>query len=148
MRRQRRRRGRTIDMPEISMTPLIDTSLTLLIIFMITTPIVNSSIKIDLPEGQAQEVEQTSDLLVISLKESGGIYLNDDAITSENLEAELVQRMRKRSNKAVFVKADKGVSYGELYEFVDKIKLMEGVASIGLAGLLRTKTDSKIDNKS
>ena len=132
MRRQRRRRGRTIDMPEISMTPLIDTSLTLLIIFMITTPMVNNSIKIDLPEGKAQEIDQTSDQVVVSLKESGGIYLNDDAITSENLEAELAQQMRKRSNKTVFVKADKGVSYGQVYQLVDQIKRVEGVATVGL----------------
>ena len=71
--RNRKRRGRRLQMPEVSLTPLIDTALTLLVIFMITAPMVQYGIKVDLPQGKSKEVA-TQQELVVSIHRNGTMY--------------------------------------------------------------------------
>ena len=133
MSRLRRRKRAAIRLPEISLTPLIDTALTLLIIFMVTTPMVNNSIKIDLPEGSVQEADQVPDELVLSLDAQGAITFNGKAIQIEELSSEIVAQMNKRADKTVFVKADKASNYGQVIQLVDQVKQIKQVKYVALA---------------
>ena len=108
MRKRRARRSamHRTELPEISLTPLIDTALTLLIIFMITTPMINNSIKIDLPQGKSQEVQgQQQQELVVSLAKDGTMFFNNIPVTIDNL-AETIR------HHLVQTRRDNRVAYG------------------------------------
>lgn len=127
-----RRRG-TNGLPEVSLTPLIDTALTLLIIFMVTTPMIQNAIKIDLPRGAAREAEPAKQELIVYIDKSGVIFLNNNAITEEKLLAELKNMTTQKGQQGVFVKADTTVQYGKVLELVDHIKTIGGIHYVALA---------------
>ena len=126
-------RKRAVSMPEISMTPLIDMALTLLIIFMISAPMVNNAIKIDLPEGQVREAEQAQDELIIIMNSAGELFLNDSPIGWDQLSSQLSSQMNKRADKTVFIKADTASNYGQVIKLVDQVKGINSVKYVALA---------------
>ena len=71
-------------MPEITLTPLIDSALTLLIIFIVTTPMVQNGIKINLPQGKSKEVG-TQQEIVISINKKSELFFNSYPISQEDL---------------------------------------------------------------
>ena len=75
MARIRKRKTRRFHMPEISLTPLIDTALTLLVIFMVTAPMIQHGIKVDLPHGAAKEVSGQQEL-VVTMAKDGKLYFS------------------------------------------------------------------------
>jgi biopolymer transport protein TolR len=103
-----RRRGR---MAEINVTPFVDVMLVLLIVFMITAPLLTVSIPVQLPETQARQSESEADPLSVSVTADGTIYLQETAVTME----ELVPRMRAISNEGydrhIFIRGDRNVSW-------------------------------------
>lgn len=129
-RRLRRSSGGVAD---ISLTPLIDTALTLLIIFMVTTPMINNALKIDLPKGQAQEAGAEKQELVVHIDKHEKLFLNGKEIVQDKLLAELQKRVVKNIDKTVFVKADQAVRYGHVIQLVDQIKVISGVQYVALA---------------
>jgi biopolymer transport protein TolR len=135
-RKQRRHISATT--PEISLTPLIDTALTLLIIFMVTTPIIQNAIKVTLPKGNAKESSEAQQDLVVYLDKNGKIFLNDASFTSESLIPALQKQIGNGQQKTVFVKADTAISYGHVIELVDRIKVVGGVHYVALATQQRT----------
>ena len=100
----RYKRRRATALLDLSLTPLIDTALTLLIIFMITTPIIQNAIRVSLPKGHQEELIEL-----------------------------LKQRVGEQQDKHVYVKADQDVSYGKVIELVDRIKVVGGVSHVILA---------------
>jgi len=133
IRRQRRGR-RQLVMQEISLTPLIDTALTLLIIFMLTTPMMHNAIKINLPQGKAQEAANTKQELIVYLDKDGKLFFNGQAVSSK---PKLIEEIKKvvgvQKERTVFVKADINVNYGNVIEIVDQIKVVGGVQYVALA---------------
>lgn len=130
----RRGRRKPLSMPEVSLTPLIDTALTLLIIFMVTTPMIQNNIKIDLPKGNAREAGGAKQDLVVFVDKKGTIFLNGTQIVSEAvLMQELQKQVGRESQKTVFVKADEAVNYGRVIQIVDQIKVVGGVQYVALA---------------
>ena len=75
--RKRRRGRRQLMMPEITLTPLIDTALTLLIIFMVTAPTIHNALKFDLPKGESQEGGKDTSELIVRIDKTGTISFND-----------------------------------------------------------------------
>ena len=134
MRRSRRFKNRTVSVPEISMTPLIDTALTLLIIFMITTPMMNNVIKVELPSSRMDEssVKDQQELIVYIDKDQK-MYLNGDEFTLDDLLKQLKKLIKKEQEEVVFVKADQAVSYGKVIDLVDTIKVSGGIKYVALA---------------
>lgn len=110
-----------IRMPEISMTPLIDTALTLLVIFMITAPIVQNGIKVDLPFGKSKEVGAQQEL-VVTLRKDEKMFFNSYPVTKETLVNSVRKSVIQREDIPVYVKADKSVPYGKVIEIVDQLK--------------------------
>ena len=68
-RKNRKKRVRRFELPEVSLTPLIDTALTLLVIFMITAPIVQNGIHVQLPQGNSKEVGNQQELVITVSKD-------------------------------------------------------------------------------
>ncbi len=131
--RRRSRRNRSNEMLDISMTPLIDTALTLLIIFMITTPMVQNAIRVSLPKGKAKEDLGSQQELVIYIDKDKKIFFNGTELNSEKVVSQLKERVQGDQQKMVYVKADQGVPYGTVLELVDKIKVVGGISHVVLA---------------
>lgn len=137
---RRRARGRgVVSSFEVSLTPLIDTALTLLIIFMVTAPMMDrepGGIKIDLPEGKVQESKGLDQTIRVSVNKKGEIFLNGSQVAESKLIEKLKETVKKLSSKVdatVSVEGDKGASYGDVIRLVDKIKYVGGVKYVALA---------------
>ncbi len=130
MRYRRRRPGELVD---ISMTPLIDTALTLLVIFMITTPMIQNAIRVNLPRGQAQEGNTDRQESVVYIDKDSKLFFNGVKIQDSDLIESIKKRVGDQKDKMVFVKADRSVSYGRVLELVDKIKVIGGISHVVLA---------------
>jgi len=135
MRRISRRKVRKKNLiTDIPLTPLIDTALTLLIIFMITAPMMHNAIKVQLPQGNAKEDKNTQQELVVYVDKEGKMFVNGELFaTDSKVVDDLKQRVGDDKNKTVFVKADQGVNYGAVITLVDKIKTVGGIKYVALA---------------
>ncbi len=134
MRRSRRFKNRTTEIQEISMTPLIDTALTLLIIFMITTPMMNNVIKVELPSSRIDETESHEQQeLIVYIDKDQKMYLNGKVFALPLLLEHLKKIMKKDTDEVVFVKADQAVPYGKVIDLVDTIKVSGGIKYVALA---------------
>ena len=129
----RRRRRHGSGLPEISLTPLIDVALTLLIIFMVTSPMLNNAIKIELPQGKAQEANNTPPELIVFVDKKDHLYFNGAETNVEKLIADIKKAVGKDKGRTVFVHADELARYGTVIETVDKIKVLGGVQYVALA---------------
>ena len=132
MTRKNRRTNRMII--DIPLTPLIDTALTLLIIFMITTPMMHNVIKVQLPHGQAQEDKNGQQDVVVYIDKEGVLYANGiKCDTDVHVIDDLKKRVGADINKTVYIKADQAVQYGSVITLVDKIKVIGGIKYVALA---------------
>lgn len=126
---RRRRKSRARAVPEVMLTPLIDTALTLLIIFMVTTPMLRTAIKIDLPRGASQEVTEGAHDACVYVDAQGKLYYQDKAITI----AQLLEVLKKEKRPAVVVKADIQAPYGTVFQLMDELKVVGGIDYVALA---------------
>lgn len=123
-----------MEIPEVSLTPLIDTALTLLIIFMITAPMMTNVIKVELPssrtnEGSSHEQQE----FVVSVDKDKNLYLNAQKMSMDLVIKKLQKEIGKQDNAVVFVQADQGVSYGQVIDVVDTLKTVGGIKYVALA---------------
>ena len=118
---------------DISLTPLIDTALTLLIIFMVATPMMQNAIRVTLPKGKAQEAGATQQEIVVYVDEHGTIFFDGNRVAFEQLVEVLKKNLAGKFDQTVFVKADQRASYGKVIELVDTIKVVGGVTYVALA---------------
>ena len=121
---------------DINMTPFVDIVLVLLIIFMVTAPLLNQGIKINLPSAKGGDLEKNKDEepIVISLRNDQSIYLNAQEIPATNLENRINLLFRKRADKNVFIKADEKLPYGFVAKIISRLK-EGGAEKIGLVTL-------------
>jgi biopolymer transport protein TolR len=126
-----KKRARRFEMPQVSLTPLIDVALTLLIIFMITAPMVQNGIKIDLPQGNSKEVGAQQEL-VVSMRRDGKMFFNSYPITKDTLVSSVQKALAQQENMPVYVRADESISYGKVIEVVDELK-MAGVKYVAMS---------------
>lgn len=130
---QRLRRQRNM-LNDLSLTPLIDTALTLLIIFMIAAPMMQNAIRITLPKGAAKEDAGVVQEVIVSIDKNGTLFLNEEKVTSnDELIKQIVTAIGSQKEKTVFVRADQGASYGRVIELVDSIKTVGGIKYVALA---------------
>lgn len=130
-----RRRKRGLErLPEVSLTPLIDTALVLLVIFMVATPIMHNSLKIDLPEGNMkEEVDPTVTSLVVTISPKEEIQFNGKVYALDELLKELNEKIKIAQDKRVYVQCDRNVSSGVLVNVIDSIKYVAGVEHVVLS---------------
>lgn len=134
---RRTRHSRDINLPEVNVIPLIDVSLMLLVVFMVTTPLLQHGIKLELPKGKVQEVQNQQQDLTVFVDKRGHLYCNETRCATEK---QVLEELKKQRGAAttVFVKADTTVPYGRVLELVDQIKCVEGVKYVALATTRRS----------
>ncbi len=99
---------------EINVTPLVDVMLVLLIIFMVTAPLMTSSVNVNLPQASATPTNTDSKPLNISVDAQGNIFLQDQKVTLDTLVAKLKAISPTAQNRRIFVRGDKANSYGHM----------------------------------
>ena len=112
-RRKGNRRGRA-PMSEINVTPLVDVMLVLLIIFMVTAPLLNAGVPVDLPDSNAKPLDQTPQAVTLTVTGDGLVYLDQQPVDPGTLGARLAMLPRSADGKPplVTLRADKGLEYG------------------------------------
>jgi biopolymer transport protein ExbD len=130
-----RRKTRVHASPEISLTPLIDTALVLLVIFIIATPMMHNSLKVNLPKGYMKEEQQGAQAedLVVSVDAHKVIMLNGKKVSLESLIPELEQKIGTKKDQKVYIHCDKDLPYGFAYTVADSIKYLAGVEHVVLS---------------
>jgi biopolymer transport protein ExbD/biopolymer transport protein TolR len=109
---------------EINVTSLVDVAFTLLIIFMITAPIIQGGVEIEVPRAPSAPL-QASEGIVITIDREGQLYLDDTPVTLDEFDAAVVQVIRRRDPETVYVKGDTNVSYGVVLRVIGKLKEAE-----------------------
>ena len=105
-------------MSEINMTPLIDVMLVLLVIFMLTAPLMTSSLKLNLPKADARQTDAVPHTMMISLSADGKTYLNDSVVSPQGLSAQAREAARLNADTEVQLRADQAVPYGRVAELI------------------------------
>jgi biopolymer transport protein TolR len=115
---------------EINVIPLVDVVLVLLLIFMLTAPMMYRGIDVNLPKtsGKPTAVEER---LLLTITRDRLLFLNERALPLANLEVRLRDAIRDRSDRTLFVKADKDVPYGYVVETMDRVR-RAGVERVGM----------------
>ncbi len=119
---------------EINVTPLVDVMLVLLVVFMITAPMMQQGIDIQLPRTATAGIETKSEPLVLTIKAQGRILMDTTPISVDGLGIKLKALFKTRTDKQVYIKADKSVSYGLVAEVIAEVKAA-GIENVGLVTL-------------
>lgn len=119
---------------EINVTPLVDVMLVLLIMFMVTTPLMQQGIDVDLPKTSASGVETTDEPFVLVISADKKITAGKQPIAMNDLKPKLKAIFDKRKNKQVYLQADRRVDYGYVAEAMAEIRAA-GIFNIGLITL-------------
>ena len=129
-------KSRTV-LSEINVTPLVDVMLVLLIMFMVTTPLMQQGIEVDLPKTSAAGVEVTDEPFVLVIDSSKKITVAKNQILIEELKLKLKSIFQNRKNKQVYIQADRRVEYGIVAEVMAEVRAA-GIMNIGLITLPKT----------
>jgi biopolymer transport protein TolR len=125
------RRGRRRVMAEINVTPFVDVMLVLLIVFMVTAPLLTAGVPVDLPKTRAQALGQDREPLSVTIRSNGRIYLQNTAVTEDDLAPRLTAIAANGYDQRVFVRGDKSVDYGRVMEVMGLLSAA-GFTHIGL----------------
>jgi biopolymer transport protein TolR len=122
---------------EINVVPYIDVMLVLLVIFMVTAPMINQGVEVDLPTASAKALPKDTQLpIIISVNVKGDLFLNissvpDSPINGSKLQQEVATALRVNSKRPVIVKADKNATYDRVMKAMVLLQ-QAGVPNIGL----------------
>ena len=113
---------------EINMVPFIDVVLVLLIIFMITAPILQSSIEVDVPKTKSVH-EVTEQKIVVTMDKNQLVYLGNDPVNVNDLGTKI--KSRKKPNEGIFLRCDKTVPFGAFATLMDALR-QSGISNISI----------------
>lgn len=102
---------------DINMTPLMDLTFILLITFIITFPLIEQGVSINLPKGNASTIYETSSR-TISINAEGSYYLDDDLLSQSELREFLLQLSSTQPDQVIFLRADKTLPYGKVMDLI------------------------------
>jgi biopolymer transport protein TolR len=103
-------------MSDINMTPLVDVMLVLVVIFIITAPLLASSIRVELPRTDAAKQSDAPKFITVVLDKSGATFVNEQGLDAQELPARLVEAARQNPEMEVQLRADRAVPYGRVIE--------------------------------
>ena len=121
---------RPTPMSEINMTPLIDVMLVLLVIFIITAPLMSSSLKLDLPKTSAAQAGTAPLYVTVAVDASGQLFWGDAPVTAEQLSAQVQAAAQRAATTEVQLRADQRVPYGRIAELIGLVQA-GGLSRIG-----------------
>lgn len=118
--RGRDKRGVTTYRPmaEINVTPFVDVMLVLLIVFMVTAPLLQVGVPVDLPQAQARTLPEDQQPLTVTVDQNGDIFLEDTKITLDTLVPRLsaIAVNRQRTETRIYVRGDRSIDYGRVMQ--------------------------------
>ncbi|MGE0251390.1 MAG: protein TolR [Dongiaceae bacterium] len=103
-------------MVEINVTPLVDVMLVLLVVFMVAAPLMTVGVSVDLPQANAPALNERTEPLVVSIDNSGKIFLQDTSMSAAELVKKLQAITRHKDDSRIYVRGDKRVNYGRIME--------------------------------
>jgi biopolymer transport protein TolR len=118
-------------MSEINVTPFVDVMLVLLIIFMVTAPLLQYGVDVDLPDSSRQPLDTPREQVILSIRKDKTLYLDQYQVALPDLEKKLKAVFADRKEKQIFLQADKNVPYGFVVKAMAEIKAA-GIDSMGL----------------
>ena len=115
---------------EINIIPLVDVTLVLLLIFMLTAPLMYRGIDVNLPKtsGKPTTVEER---MVLTLTKEQAVYLNDKLVPMATLEQHLLNVFKNRQDKTLYLRADQALQYGFVVETMDRVR-RSGIEKLGM----------------
>lgn len=119
---------------EINVTPLVDVMLVLLIMFMVTTPLMQQGVQVDLPKTSATGMELSEDPMLLQIEGNQRITIAKNPIQLDQLRTKLAAIFKTRKNKQLFIQADRKVDYGIVAEVMAEAKAA-GINQLGLVTL-------------
>jgi biopolymer transport protein TolR len=124
-------RGRTeTSLSEINVTPFVDVVLVLLIIFMITAPVLQSGIEVEVPKTKTVK-EITEERIVISIDKSQRVFLGNDPVNINEIAAKLRAKVRDPEHQAIYLRADENVPFGAFATVMDAVK-SAGITNVSI----------------
>jgi biopolymer transport protein ExbD/biopolymer transport protein TolR len=112
----------TPPMSDINMTPLIDVMLVLLVIFMITAPLMTSSLKLELPRSDAAAASETPQFLAVAITPEGDLFLGDEKLVPDAFSARVAAAAQRTPDIEVQLRADKRTPYGQVAELIGRVQ--------------------------
>ena len=130
---------------EINVVPYIDVMLVLLIIFMVTAPLLNLGVDIDLPQSNARSVESKKEPIIVSLDKQGRMWITlqgakNQPVTEDQMVAQVGAFVRNNKDVPVYVAADSDVAYQKVY---DVLTALQTRANVPRAGLMSQQGEAK-----
>ncbi len=118
---------------QINITPMVDVAMVLLIVFMLTAPLLQQGMPVNLPKANASSINQSSKDIVLTIQKNEKIYIGDDkhAIPLDEISGRLSSLFSKRSKKDLFIKADTTIPYGDVIHIMSMAK-KAGIDRIGM----------------
>ena len=130
-RRSNRRAKRRAALSEINVTPMVDVMLVLLIIFMISAPLLNSGIKINLPKTEAAALKDEGEPVTVSIDKAGQFYVNDDPATYEQVAPRLLAITRGDTETQIYVRGAGEATWDSVAKVMGKLS-SSGFSKISL----------------
>ncbi len=127
------RRRRFTPIADINVTPMVDVMLVLLVIFMITAPLLQVGVPVDLPKTSAQQVGGKDEPLVVSVNSKDEVFLGETKYELADLTTKLKAVYGEKPDQRVFIRGDKTINYGRMMEVMGVI-IDSGFRQLGLLG--------------
>ena len=118
-------------MAEINVTPLVDVMLVLLVIFMVTAPMMQQGVQVNLPKADTKSMTPAEETVIVTVDKSGKVFINKDSVPVGDLRNRLATMFATRAKKEVFLKADADVPYGTVINTMADIK-NAGIERLGM----------------
>jgi biopolymer transport protein TolR len=128
---RRRNYSESKPMADINVTPLVDVVLVLLIIFMVTAPMLQMGIDVNLPRVKAKSIDVAEEKLVLTITPAREIFINKNKMPMRDLRTKLESIFAGRTDREIFMRADKTVPYGFVVEVMSEIR-KAGVDKLGM----------------
>lgn len=119
---------------EINVTPFVDVMLVLLVVFMVAAPLLVKGVPLDLPKSAGRPLGKPASPLVISLTRDGTLYLDKERLTLADLDGRLDTLHASKSDPIVYVRADRGVPYGDVTDVIGRLSV-HGFTRVSLLSL-------------
>jgi biopolymer transport protein TolR len=116
---------------EINVTPLVDVMLVLLIIFMVTAPMLQTGVDVDLPDAKAQTIPDDEGKLILTLTKDKRLFLGKLQIPYESMEEALKNNAKLQADQELYLHADTNLPYGEVVKVMAAVK-QAGVSKLGM----------------
>ena len=127
-----RRRGGTSNelTADINVTSLVDVAFTLLVIFIITAPIMQAGVEVNIPKARAETITP-AEAVIVTVNREGHVFIGEAQASEQEFESALTDVVREKQATSVYLRADESVPYGQVLRVLGTIKAMD-IATVGL----------------